>query len=70
MDDEQWITQIVEKDVARKQQAQNVLRETGAIRREWKCADCGAVLQWDSDYARYKHRNSRKHTSRKAELKL
>jgi hypothetical protein len=69
MDDEQWITQIVEKDVARKQRAHNVICETGSVRREWTCAECGAVLKWDSEYDRNKHRNSRKH-SRKAELKM
>lgn len=58
-----------EKKIAMKQRAYHVLNQTGSIRREWKCEDCGAVLQWDSYYDRKKHRQSRKH-SLKAELKL
>lgn len=67
--DEQQFHQYVEKKLAMKQQAYHVISQTGAVRREWKCDECGAVLQWDSEYARYKHRKSRKHTL-KNQLKI
>jgi len=69
MDDDQWITQIVEKDVARKQYAYNRITQTGAVRREWTCTDCGSTLSWDSADHRQRHYKSRKHT-RKAEGRI
>ena len=68
MDDVQF-QQYCEKKLAMKQRAHNVIRQTGSVRREWTCADCGAVLQWDSEYDRNKHRSSRKH-SLKAQLRV
>ena len=68
MDDQQFHA-YCEKKLAMKQRAYNVISQTGSIRREWKCEECGAVLQWDSHVDRIKHRNSRKH-SLKAQLKM
>lgn len=65
MNDEEWIQQV-EKKVVLKQYAVNRIAETGAVRREWKCEDCGSVLSWDSTEHRQRHYQSRKHT-RKAQ---
>lgn len=64
MNDEQWITQVVEKKLMMKQYARDTLARTGAVRQEWTCEECGSVLSWDSREHREKHYKSRKHTQK------
>jgi len=64
MNDEQWITQVVEKKLMMKQRAYERIQETGAVRREWRCEECGSVLSWDSREHRENHYKSRKHTQK------
>jgi len=60
--DDQAFQAYVEKKLAMKQRAKHVIRETGAVRRDWTCDDCGSTLSWDSTEARQRHRQSAKHT--------
>jgi hypothetical protein len=63
MDDEQFHA-YCEKKLAMKQQANERISQTGAVRRDWRCSDCGSVLSWDSTEARQRHYKSRKHTQK------
>lgn len=64
MDTDREFETYVEKKLARKKRAYNVLCETGGIRRDWTCEDCGSTLSWDSQDARQRHRRSAKHTQK------
>jgi hypothetical protein len=63
MDDLQF-QQYCEKKLAMKQYAKQRIAETGAVRQQWTCDDCGSVLSWDSTEHRQRHYKSRKHTQK------
>jgi len=63
MDDQQFQA-YCEKKLAMKQYAYQRITQTGAVRREWTCDDCGSTLSWDSAEHRQRHYKSRKHTQK------
>lgn len=63
MNDQQF-HEYCEKMNVKKQRARDVVQQTGAIRREWVCNDCGSTLSWDSADHRQRHYKSRKHTQK------